>query len=140
MRLPSARRRSMATRMSGSVIGAVTSCPSLWRPARAARGGWPRPTRRLEQQRAQEARPIPASRPARLREAKRRLEEDFATEVRRTAAAYRANGRMRNGRRLGAHSPPKPYSPPETPQGKINVTDPDSRNVNGVPPSSSAPV
>ncbi len=42
---------------------------------------------------------------------------------------YRRHGRMRNGRRLGAHSPPKPYQPPERPQGKINVTDPDSRNV-----------
>ena len=38
-------------------------------------------------------------------------------------------GVMRNGRRLGAHSPPKPYTPPATPQGKINTTDPDSRNV-----------
>ena len=35
---------------------------------------------------------------------------------------------MRNGRRLGAHSP-KPYSPPTAPAGKINTTDPDSRNV-----------
>ena len=43
--------------------------------------------------------------------------------------AYRARGVMRNGRRLGAHSPPKPYTPPATPQGKINTTDPDSRNV-----------
>jgi transposase len=87
--------------------------------------------RRLEQRRAEEARPIPAARPARLREAKRRLEEDLATEVRANEAyeAYRTNGRMRNGRRLGAHSPPTPYRPPETPQGKINVTDPDSRNV-----------
>jgi hypothetical protein len=25
--------------------------------------------------------------------------------------------------------PPKPYTPPATPQGKINTTDPDSRNV-----------
>jgi transposase len=87
--------------------------------------------RRLEQQRAEEARPIPASRSARLREARRRLEEDLATECRANEAyeAYRANGRMRNGRRLGAHSPPKPYTPPATPQGKINLTDPDSRNV-----------
>jgi hypothetical protein len=30
---------------------------------------------------------------------------------------------------LGAHSPPKPYQPPEQPAGKINLTDPDSRNV-----------
>jgi hypothetical protein len=36
---------------------------------------------------------------------------------------------MRNGRRLGSHSPPKPYTPPATPPGKINTTDPDSRNV-----------
>ena len=36
---------------------------------------------------------------------------------------------MRNGRRLGAHSPPKPYQPPERPEGKINLSDLDSRNV-----------
>jgi len=34
---------------------------------------------------------------------------------------------MKNGRRMGA--PPKPYQPPPTPAGKVNVTDPDSRNV-----------
>jgi len=34
---------------------------------------------------------------------------------------------MKNGRRMGA--PPKPYQPPATPTGKVNVTDPDSRNV-----------
>jgi transposase len=87
--------------------------------------------RRLEQRRAEEARPIPASRPQRLRESKRRLEEELETECRANEAyeAYRARGLMRNGRRLGAHSPPKPYTPPATPQGKINTTDPDSRNV-----------
>jgi transposase len=87
--------------------------------------------RRLEQQRAQEARPIPASRQERLREAKRRLEEELETECRANEAyeAYRRHGLMRNGRRLGAHSPPKPYTPPATPAGKINMTDPDSRNV-----------
>jgi hypothetical protein len=42
---------------------------------------------------------------------------------------YRRNGRMRIGRRLGAHSPPKPYLPPEAPDGKINLSDLDSRNV-----------
>src|SRR4051794_39514427 len=36
---------------------------------------------------------------------------------------------MRNGRRLGAHSPPKPYKPPDAPDGKINLSDLDSRNV-----------
>jgi hypothetical protein len=34
---------------------------------------------------------------------------------------------MKDGRRFGG--PPKPYRPPATPAGKINLTDPDSRNV-----------
>jgi hypothetical protein len=34
---------------------------------------------------------------------------------------------MKDGRRFGG--PPKPFTPPETPAGKINTTDPDSRNV-----------
>jgi transposase len=85
--------------------------------------------RRLDAQREREARPIPASRPARVREAKRRLEEELRTECAANAAyeAYRARGVMKNGRRFG--SPPKPYQPPGQPTGKINVTDPDSRNV-----------
>ena len=37
---------------------------------------------------------------------------------------------MKNGRRFG--SPPKPYTPPATPDGKINVTDPDSKLVKGM--------
>jgi transposase len=75
--------------------------------------------RRLEQRRAEEARPIPASRRQRLRESKRRLEEELETECRANEAyeAYRARGLMRNGRRLGSHSPPKPYTPPPTPPG-----------------------
>jgi transposase len=87
--------------------------------------------RRLEQQRAEEARPIPAARRQRLRESKRRLEEERESECRANEAyeAYRARGVMRNGRRLGAHSPPKPYTPSATPQGKISTTDPDSRSV-----------
>lgn len=87
--------------------------------------------RRLEQRRAEEARPIPASRPRRLREAKRRLEDELETECRANEAyeAYRARGVMRNGRRMGPATTPKPYTPPARPPGKINTTDPDSRNV-----------
>jgi transposase len=87
--------------------------------------------RRLDERRAREAKPIPRSRPDRLNEAKRRLEEEHRVECRANEAYedYRRNGRMKNGRRLGAHSPPKPYQPPERPEGKINLTDPDSRNV-----------
>jgi Transposase DDE domain len=85
--------------------------------------------RRLDAQREREARPIPAGRPARVKEAKRRLEEELRSECSANAAyeAYRARGVMKNGRRFG--SPPKPYQPPERPTGKINVTDPDSRNL-----------
>jgi transposase len=94
------------------------------------RRGWLRDARRrLDERRAEEARPIPASRPARLREAERRLEEALWTECQANAAyeAYRARGRMKDGRRFGR--PPDPYQPPATPAGVINVTDPDSRNV-----------
>jgi transposase len=94
------------------------------------RRGWLRDAkRRLDERRAKKARPIPAARPARLKEAKRRLEEELWTECEANAAyeAYRARGRMKDGRRFGR--PPDPYRPPDTPAGVINVTDPDSRNV-----------
>src|SRR5436190_19080231 len=68
--------------------------------------------RRLDERRTAEAKPIPKSRPDRLKEAKRRLEEEHQVECRANAAYedYRRHGRMRNGRRRGAHSPPKPLS------------------------------
>jgi transposase len=94
------------------------------------RRGWLREAkRRLDDKRAEDARPIPRDRPDRLREAKRRLEEEHRSECQANAAyeAYRAGGRMKDGRRFG--KPPDPYQPPATPAGVINVTDPDSRNV-----------
>jgi transposase len=99
------------------------------------RQGWLRAARQhLDQQRAEQGEPIPRSRPQRLLEARRRLEEDHQAQLDANAAYedYRRNGRMKNGRRLGAHSPPKPYEPPETPDGKINLTDPDSKLVHGM--------
>jgi transposase len=85
--------------------------------------------RRLEERRAQEGRSVPASRAARLREAKRRLEEEHECEIEANAAyeAYRARGVDKTGRKFGR--PPKPYSPPDSPPGTVNTTDPDSRNV-----------
>jgi transposase len=94
------------------------------------RRGWLRDARRrLDERRAAEARPIPRYRRDRLGESKRRLEEEHRVECQANAAyeAYRARGVMKDGRRFGR--PPKPYRPPATPAGKINVTDPDSRNV-----------
>jgi transposase len=102
-------------------------------PALATREGrqrWLRDARRrLDQRRAEEARPIPRSRAKRLVEARRRLEEELDVERRANTEyeAYRARGVMKNGRRFG--SPPKPYQPPDLPAGKINLTDLDSRNV-----------
>ena len=94
------------------------------------RRGWLREAkRRLDDKRAQEARPVPRDRPDRLREAKRRLEEEHRTECHANAAyeAYRARGRMKDGRRFGR--PPDPFEPPPVPTGKINLSDLDSRNV-----------
>jgi transposase len=94
------------------------------------RRGWLRDAkRRLDERRAAEARPVAKSRPARLREGKRRLEEEHDVHCRANEAyeAYRARGVMKDGRRFG--KPPTPYTPPATPEGKVNITDPDSRNV-----------
>src|SRR3954471_4397453 len=97
------------------------------------RRGWLREAKqRLEAERAANPQPVPRSRPKRVKEAKRRLEEELWTEVRANRAyeAYRARGRMKDGRRFGR--PPDPCQPPATPEGRINVTDPDSHVVKGL--------
>jgi transposase len=96
------------------------------------RRAWLREAKRqLEAEREKEARPVPRSRPKRLKEAKRRLEEELWTEVRANAAYERyRSGRMRDGRRFSR--PPDPYTPPATPEGRVNVSDPDSRVVKGL--------
>jgi transposase len=97
------------------------------------RRGWLREAKqRLEAERAANPQPVPRSRPKRLKEAKRRLDEELWTEVRANQAyeAYRSRGRMKDGRRFGR--PPDPYQPPATPEGRVNATDPDSRVVKGL--------
>jgi hypothetical protein len=100
---------------------------------RAGREGWLRAARQqLDERRAEQAKPIPRSRPERLREAKRRLEEELAVE--RDAHAqyesYRRRGVMKNGRRFGR--PPNPRTLPTIPAGKVNLTDADSKLVHGM--------
>lgn len=94
------------------------------------RTGWLREGRRqLERQREQEGKPMPSSRAARLLEAEWRMRENLEA-MRLGNEAYeefRVTGRMKNGRRFGA--PPKPYVPPEVPEGKINLTDLDSGSM-----------
>jgi transposase len=95
------------------------------------RRGWLREAkRRLEAERDRSPQPVPRSRPKRVKEAKRRLEEELWTECQATEAYERyRTGRMKDGRRFSR--PPDPYTPPATPQGQINVTDPDSHVVKG---------
>ena len=85
--------------------------------------------KRLEQERASEPGPVPNDRAKRLEVCERRLREEWQTESDANAAyeAYRARGVMKDGRPFG--SPPKPYEPPPRPEGKINTTDPDARRM-----------
>ena len=99
-------------------------------PRVQGRDGWLLEARRqLDEYRLREAKRIARSRAQRLLEAERRLQQDLEVERYANEAYeyYRAHGRDKQGRRLGR--PPKPYEPPETPAGKINTTDLDSRNV-----------
>jgi transposase len=94
------------------------------------REGWLREGKRqLEERRWQDPDPVRRSRRERLLVAAQRLEADLEVERRANEAyeAYRAGGRMKDGRRFGG--PPKPYEPPDKPEGKINLTDPDSKNM-----------
>jgi hypothetical protein len=94
------------------------------------REGWLRDARRqLDDHRQQTARPVPRSRLGRLLAGEQRLGEDLAVECAANAAyeAYRKRGVMKDGRPFGG--PPKPYVPPAEPAGKVNTTDPDSKNL-----------
>lgn len=94
------------------------------------REGWLRDAKRqLDEHRQAHTRPVPRDRAGRLLAGERRLVEDLETERRANEAyeAYRARGVMKDGRRFGG--PPKPYVPPERPAGKVNTTDPDSKNL-----------
>src|SRR3954462_11205773 len=66
------------------------------------RRGWLREAkRRLDDKRAEQARPVPAYRPDRLREGRSRLEEEHRVECQANAAyeAYRARGVDKNGKK-----------------------------------------
>lgn len=81
--------------------------------------------RRLDEERAAKAEPMPRERGQRLELCHRRLVSDWRAEreANRAYEAHRAGG----GRRLGR--PPAPYRPPARPEGKINTTDPDARRM-----------
>ncbi|MFL5853002.1 MAG: transposase, partial [Solirubrobacteraceae bacterium] len=97
---------------------------------RQGRDAWLREGKRqLEQHRWEKPDAISRGRPGRLLLAAERLQSDHDVECRSNEAYedYRAQGRMRDGRRFGR--PPNPHRPPELPAGKVNTTDPDSRPI-----------
>jgi len=98
--------------------------------ARAGRRGWLREGRQeLERERWAETAAIPRSRPARLAIGGRRLEEELERDRRSNESYehYRATARDKRGRRLSR--PPDPFELPRVPEGKVNLTDPDSKQV-----------
>ena len=94
---------------------------------RQGRDEWPRDARRqLEEHRWQHPAAVPRSRGGRLLLAAERLEEELDAERRGNEAYehYKAHGRKSDGRRFGRA--PNPWVAPDLPEGKVNITDPDS--------------
>lgn len=93
--------------------------------------------RQLEERREREARAIPRDREDRLLEAARRLEQNHEVELAANELYedWRAAARDRRGRRLHGNNT-KPFTPPQLPEGTINLSDPDSRvmRTQGTPP------
>src|SRR5215208_867593 len=87
----------------------------------------------LDAERAAQAKKIPRGRSERLLECRRRLRQDWQLErhvVTEHAAWHEAGVASDGSRRMvGARHNIKPYPLTPEPAGKINVTDPDSRNL-----------
>src|SRR3954449_4630690 len=101
----------------------------------AGRRGWLREAKkRLEAERSANPQPVPRDRPQRVKQAKRRLDEELQTEIRANQAyeAWRARGIAADGSRRMAPGMIKPYTPPGVPEGLINLSDPDSKVVKGL--------
>jgi transposase len=87
----------------------------------------------LEAERAARAKKVPRDRAERLVECRRRLRQDWELERHVVAehAAWHVAGIASDGSRrmVGARHNIKPYPLSPAPAGKINITDPDSRNL-----------
>jgi hypothetical protein len=94
------------------------------------RRSWQREAaRQLDAHRERQAAPVPRGRTERLKDAKRRLEQELAVDAQPNAIyeTFHATGRDSLGRRIGRH--PKPPVAPVLPVGNVNLTDPDSKLV-----------
>jgi hypothetical protein len=104
---------------------------------RGGRREWPRVARReLEARRERQAAPVPRDREDRLFQALGRLEENHRVDLAANDAyeRWRATERDTLGRVLKGNS--TPFVAPESPDGTINLSDPDSRvmRTQGTPP------
>src|ERR1019366_5794429 len=113
---------------------AVLSRPVLRRGGRIE---WLRVARReLEAHRTRQGAPVPRDRDDRMIDALERFEENHRVDLDavETYERWRATARDTKGRVLKGNS--KPFVAPELPEGKINLSDPDSRvmRTQGTPP------
>jgi transposase len=104
---------------------------------RGGRREWPRVARReLEAHRARQAQAIPRDREDRLFQALERFEQNHRVDLaaHEDYDRWRASSRDSKGRVLRGNS--KPFTPPELPDGVINLSDPDARvmRTQGTPP------
>jgi len=90
----------------------------------------------LEARRSRESAPIPRDRDDRLLAALERLEENHEVDLAAVATyeSWRSTARDTKGRVLKGNS--KAFVAPELPEGKVNLSDPDSRvmRTKGMPP------
>lgn len=94
------------------------------------RRGWIRDAlQRQERERGADPKTPPSQRAERLELCRERLVSDWHAErqANRDYEQYRTRGRDKRGAKLGA--PPKPHVPSPVPEGKLNTTDPDSKNM-----------
>jgi len=104
---------------------------------RGGRVEWLRVARReLEAHRARQGAPVPRDRDDRMIGALQRFEENHQVDLAAVESyeRWRATGRDTKGRVLRGNS--KPFVAPQMPEGKINLSDPDSRvmRTQGTPP------
>jgi Transposase DDE domain len=85
---------------------------------------------RLDRERAERAEPIPRGHAQRLRVCQSRLVEDWRAErfANREYEARWERGVLERGRKQMG-SGPRPFTPPARPDGKLNTTDPDARQM-----------
>jgi transposase len=107
------------------LVSAVLNRPVL---ARGGRREWLRVARsELEAHRARQARPVARDRDDRMIDALDRMEENHGVELEanETYERWRQTARDIQGRVMKGYN--KPYVAPDLPEGRINLSDPDSR-------------